>query len=378
MKKQKTLYFTVLISLLTFLFGLVYSQQDKRNRTFQVKKGGELEVSVTGDIHIVSWNKDEVSVYAKGISDKDLDDLEIIQSGNNVIVKYYPGNSSSQVVFEIKIPEEFDLNLHTSGGDIVCEGTLGGTIKGKTSGGDIKFGTIKGKAEVSTSGGDITVDNIQGDGKLGTSGGDIHLGVVSGEARVNTSGGDIVVKSVGKSLKAHTSGGDLRIGDVGGEAEVSTSGGDVKVGKVSGKASLSTSGGDIELKGSTGFVSAHTSGGDIALENIYGSIEAETSGGDVTASLYPSGKGTSKLASSGGTIFLKIPEDARANIEAKISLHNWKRYKDQYDIKSDFKADTYVKDDDKREIRGTYILNGGGENIRLSTSGGYIEIRKLK
>jgi DUF4097 and DUF4098 domain-containing protein YvlB len=379
MKKQKLTYVQVFLLLLIFLFSTIYSQQsDKRSKTFQVKKGGNLEVRVTGDILISSWDRSEVSVNVKGVSDKHLEDLTISQSGNTVNVNYDPDNGSSHVVFDIKIPEQYDADLHTSGGDIICNGTLTGTITGKTSGGDIKFGTIKGKVDVSTSGGDITVEDIQGNAKLNTSGGDIRLGMVSGEAKVTTSGGDIRVKNVGKSLEAHTSGGDLEIGDIGGEAELSTSGGDVKVGKVSGKATLSTSGGDIELKGSTGPVSAHTSGGDINIIDIYGSIDANTSGGDITAELHPDGKGSSKLYSSGGTIFLKLPENAKANIDARIRLHDWKRYKDEYDIRSDFKSETYVKDDDKREIRASYILNGGGENIKIETSGGNIEIRKLR
>ena len=118
------------------------------------------------------------------------------------------------------------------------------------------------------------------------------------------------------------------------------------------------------------------------LENVSGSIDASTSGGEIEAELFPSGTGRSKLSSSGGTVKLSIPENAKATIEATIhfgnSWGNWfGRGKDKYSVKSDFKADTYEKDEDAGEIRAVYTINGGGSEIELNTSGSDIIIRKL-
>jgi hypothetical protein len=221
---------------------------------------------------------------------------------------------------------------------------------------------------LSTSGGDMRTGDVQGDVVLRTSGGNIEMGIVGGEANVSTSGGNIVVKSVGKTLKANTSGGDIEIGDVGGEASVSTSGGDVRVRRVTGNATLKSSGGNIHLEGASGTVKANT-----------GSIEAATAGGDVDAELRPTGKGRSKLSSAGGQISLSIPEDARATIEATIRVEDhWGSRKSKYKVISDFKADTYEQDQDDREIRATYKLNGGGDLIELKTVNSDISIRKLR
>ncbi|HEY5615448.1 MAG TPA: DUF4097 family beta strand repeat-containing protein, partial [Bacteroidota bacterium] len=123
-----------------------------------------------------------------------------------------------------------------------------------------------------------------------------------------------------------------------------------------------------------------TSGGDIILENITGSIDAKTSGGDIRAELIPSGKGSSELVSAGGDIKLYIPENAKATIEAIIRVDSrWGRSRsrrDKYEVKSDFKSDTY--DDGEDDIRATYILNGGGERITLETVNSNIEIRKKR
>lgn len=357
-----------------------------RSKTFSVTKGGNLEVSVgVGDIQITPKDQDQVTVEASGIDDDELDRLRMSQSGNTVRVVFRPhdrGWSSGSVQFDITVPKEFNTDLRTSGGNIEFTDFIKGRIKGSTSGGDIRLASVEGTVDMSTSGGNVRTGDLKGDGELRTSGGDITLGNVNGELEISTSGGNIDVKNVGKSLRASTSGGDITIGDVGGEANVSTSGGNIEMGKVSGKASMHTSGGDVSLRGASGSVRASTSGGDMRLDNVSGSIDASTSGGEIEAELYPSGTGRSKLSSSGGTVKISIPENAKATIEATIHFGGgWGwfggRSRDRYAVKSDFKADSYEKDEDAGEIRALYTINGGGSEITLSTSGADIIIRKM-
>ena len=56
---------------------------------------------------------------------------------------------------------------------------------------------------------------------------------------------------------------------------------------------------------------------------------------------------------------------------------NWKSSKEDYSIMSDFKSSKYETDEDSNGIRGSYVLNGGGEVINLDTVNGDIYIRKL-
>lgn len=379
--KRQSILITILLALLSVA---AVAQKDRgvRSKAFTVSKGGSLEVNVRGgDIRINPWSKNEVFVQADGIDEDDLDRLTMTQSGNTVRVEYKPRRSSwsRNVRFEINTPSEFNIDLKTSGGDLQIAGEINGRITGSTSGGDISLGDAIGTVQMSTSGGDITAKDVKGNAKLTTSGGDIELRVVSGEAEIRTSGGDIKVESVGKKLEAKTSGGDIQIGDVGGDARASTAGGNVRVGKVSGSATLSTAGGNVELKGASGTVSAKTAGGDISLVNITGSIEAKTAGGDIRAELIPSGKGSSQLKTAGGDIKLWVPENAKATIEALIVIeHRWRSRKGRYEIRSDFKADSYVEDDEEQEIRAKYVLNGGGDTITLETVNSNIEVRKLK
>jgi len=387
MKKQLTLILGMLMLVVLSLPAQKRDVEEKgvRTKSFSVEKGGRFELTTrSGDVRITPWSKNEVNVTAEGIDDEDLDRLKMTQSGNTVRVDFRPRSSwggwdGDQIRFDISVPADFNVQMKTSGGDLEVMGSINGRIEGSTSGGDINLDNVAGTVDMSTSGGDIKVGDIKGNVDLNTSGGNITLRKVDGEAKVKTSGGDIRVESVGKRLEARTSGGDIEIGDVGGEANVSTAGGDVKVKKVSGGAKLKTSGGDIILSGASGTVEAGTAGGDIDLTNITGSIEAKTAGGDIKAELIPSGKGGSELVTAGGNIRLAVPENAKVTIEALIRIEGrWGSRKSKYEVRSDFKADKYEKDDDEEEIRATYNLNGGGEKIYLTTVNSNIEIRKLR
>src|SRR5262245_3027062 len=352
-----------------------------RTQSFSVNKGDSLQVSVeSGDIWISAWDKDAVNISAEGIDPEDLDSLSMTQSGNVVRVHFSDSHGySGSVRFDIQVPSQFDMNLRTSGGDIRLQGGLTGSINGATSGGDIRLGDINGRLEMRTSGGDITAGKVEGDAILHTSGGDIEVQSISSQVDLSTSGGDINVGNVGKSLKASTAGGNITVGDVGGEATVNTAGGDIQVGKVSGSATLKTAGGDIILKDATDVVMAKTAGGDLNLKNVTGSVQGETAGGDVHAEIRPSGSGSSRLSTAGGDVTLLVPENAKATIEARIRVRgNWKSSKEDYSIMSDFKSSKYETDEETHEIRGSYVLNGGGEVINLDTVNGDIYIRKLQ
>ncbi len=377
---MKTLQYVFVMLMATALV-LSANPDTKREKTFQVGKASALDVSVSGcEILIKTSTKNEITVVIEGIDDEDLEYVKMSQSGDEVRVSYRPkwGNHSDGR-FLITVPTQTKLELRTSGGDIELQGNLTGDAVGSTSGGDITIEKVKGMVRMSTSGGDVRTGDIEGRAELRTSGGNITLGNVIGEANVSTSGGDIRIEKVSKKLDARTSGGDIEAGDIGGDASLSTAGGDVRVGKVSGNAYLRTAGGDLKLQGASGTVEAKTAGGDIDLKNITGSIEASTAGGNVNAELIPSGKGESRLKTAGGDIKLFLPENAKATIEATIRLRdNWgsSSRKSKYEVRSDFKAESYEKDEDREEIRAKYVLNGGGETITLETVNGYIDIKK--
>jgi DUF4097 and DUF4098 domain-containing protein YvlB len=387
MNKFKWQIVVVLVAFLTLSAAAALAgRRTSKTETFKVKKGGELVVraeNVGADIEIRVWNSSEVKVKVDGIPEEDLEDLEISASGNTVSVEYYGRSGwhrSGHILISVDVPNEFSLDLQTSGGDIEVNDRLSGTVTAATAGGDIDINQVDGEVQLRTSGGDISARDVLGNAEFKTSGGDIEVGDVKGELNAHTSGGDITVGTVENDLDAKTAGGDIEVGDVGGFADVSTAGGDVRLGKVSGTADVRTAGGDIELLSASGRVTARTAGGDIVLEDITGSIEAETAGGDIVVQLVPSGNKDSRFETAGGDIELYIPEKAKANIMARIRVHGGWGWDDdddegEFDVYSDFKAAKHERS--RKGVLAEYVLNGGGSNITLKTTNGDIEIRKL-
>lgn len=275
------------ISVLLFSFVLLYSgsllAKDLdliKEKTFNVKSGDNLKVITDiGDVIVRAWNRDEVGIKIYGDSDaKRRMEFSFDQDENSVKVigekeggKLFGWFSRVDLKYEINVPGAFNIELKTSGGDVV-------------------------------------VKNIEGKLNLKTSGGDIYTKNTSGEIYGATSGGDIVLVNFT------------------GNAEVATSGGDIKANASEGNLYASTSGGDIDLKASEGEVVAKTSGGDIVLhyqgEN-YG-IKLVTSGGDIDVVLPPDFSADVNIRSSGGDLVTnfgknKMSKISKSKLEGKFN-----------------------------------------------------------
>ena len=383
-------------------------------KKFNAKKSGDLIMEeIRGDVQITTWDKNVVQihetrkmdVYTEQEAKAVLKDLKSVykQSGNTITVGTegsYRSYMSSK--FKITLPAVFNVDVDTKGGDILVA-DLKGTVKLKTSGGDIDLKSIDGEVNAKTSGGDIAVEKTTKNVYVKTSGGDIELVDVEGEVNAKTSGGDIKVKNNKAKVVANTSGGSIELYNVGAEVDAHTSGGDIIVNGSKGSLKVITSGGDIELKNINDVIEAitsggdieadnvskgvklKTSGGDIELTNIKGFIEAATSGGDVEAEMTLTNFSKDHhvtLKSSGGNLKLYIPAKLPATIDATIKISGFSWH--DYEISSDFPLTTEsVKDSKSRRrkrvetIHSQGKINGGGDLIKLETSNGNIEIKKL-
>jgi DUF4097 and DUF4098 domain-containing protein YvlB len=381
MKQMNRILIAALLMLVLIPVSDAAGQSTPTSQTFKVQKGGNLVVdidNVGASVDVKVSSKLEVSVTAHGIREGDLEDLEITQNGNDVNVFFDPGNgrdNRGRIRFTISVPSEFNLDIGTSGGDVNIKGAITGTVEAGTAGGDITVGDVKGELGLRTAGGDIEAGDVDGDAGLKTAGGDIEVGDVTGTLSAKTAGGDIEAGEVGEDLSAGTAGGDITCDGVGGEAETQTAGGDIELGVVKGDVTAKTAGGDIEVEGATGKAIAKTAGGDIRLSAIVGFAKAVTAGGDIYVELDPSNASTSSMETKGGDVELFLPANAKVTIEALIRLRDWDhRDADDYDITSDFKAESHDKSD--REIRARYVINGGGKVISLETVNGNIRINK--
>ncbi|MBT3216551.1 MAG: DUF4097 family beta strand repeat protein [Candidatus Marinimicrobia bacterium] len=218
--------------------------------------------------------------------------------------------------YAIELPSHFNLELHTSGGNIGCDQIVG-AIQCQTSGGDIELVNLSGRVDGKTSGGDILIKDSEGSFTVTTSGGEIEIARVDGLLIVKTFGGDIDANHITGQLTVTTSGGDIELSYIEGEKTVAkTFGGDIDVDNIKGYLDVITSGGDIEIYSLNGALYAATSGGDIELNHIDGNINASTQGGSVYGKYI---SGSINATSSGGDLNI-IKTGANNDQDHSISL----------------------------------------------------------
>ncbi|MCF8260100.1 MAG: DUF4097 family beta strand repeat-containing protein [Melioribacteraceae bacterium] len=373
---MKKINVSVLMMLMVFTTTLYSQSRDKVVKSFNVSKGGTLEVDINpGDITIKTWDKGEVMVKVSDIERDDADDLKISQNGDNVSVRFNSGwGWADDIDVDITIPEYYNVDLSTTGGSIKLLTDLHGEFKANSAGGDIRSRNIYGDIKAHTSGGDVTIGDAEGEVNLNTSGGDIRVGNVNkGDVSITTMGGDIRIDNVEKRLEAKTYGGDIDIGDVLSEVEATTFGGDIKLSSGKNLVDLSTYGGDISIREANGKVSVDTKGGSISLRAITGSVNARTAAGSIYVELTPSESGRSEFRTSNGNVELVLNANSKVTIDAKIKKY-WKNG-NGYSIRSDFEGKV---EESKKEITGSYVVNGGGHKITIATTNAGIKIEKSR
>lgn len=300
-------------------------------RSFQVAPGGRLTVDTDrGTIEVRTVNRDFVDIEierkvkrsGKWSVEEVLEDFVITfdHSDNEVAIKakydqmnHWRQNRERnrlQIKFLITVPQQYNVDLKTSGGGISVE-DLEGEVRGQTSGGGLRFGRIKGPVWGRTSGGDIKLEGTQGDVDVKTSGGGITIGSVEGAVEAKTSGGSIRIDRATGSVNAKTSGGGITVEEVMGDITAKTSGGSIKAyisRQPEGDFSLETSGGSVTaylVEDIAVDVDARTSGGHVSTDvpvtvDVQGKINKSRLQGTING-----GGPLLKLHTSGGSVHLQ-------------------------------------------------------------------------
>ncbi len=371
---MKTYRKKLLIIFLIVLAGILTARAQQKEKTFNLGRNGSIEVNIDyGDINLKTGNNDQVSIKYEEDEDTDLSAFKIVQDGNKLTISS-DGYSGEDLV--ITAPASINLNLNTSGGEIIINNDITGKVECKTAGGDIETKNIKGNAELNTAGGEIRVGKVDGDAVINSGGGDLQIGSITGTADLNTGGGNVRVFSVSKDLKIRTGGGNVKSGEVGGVFSVTTGGGNVDVEKVSSSAKVTTGGGNVTVSGANGKTKITTGGGNLSFKNIKGGIDCYTGAGDVYVELNPDPKMNSEIKSGSGSITLYLPDNAKATVVAKVRGWDTWGEEDSSPITSDFKITT--EDKSHSTVKTTYQLNGGGSTIEVQTTSGEIYIKKQK
>ena len=246
--------------------------KDTIERSFTVEPGGWLNLETDrGSIEVRTSPDPTVDVLVDLHADTDSERkarkilekfiVDIAQVGDEIRIEArFDSDDASfwdrdknrlKVRFVIRVPQQYNLNLNTSGGSIDVA-DIDGAVNSRTSGGSLRFGNVVGSLVAKTSGGSIRLKNCSGPADVQTSGGSIRIAKAAGPVNAKTSGGSIQVDEVMGAIDARTSGGSI-------EAFLSR--------QPYAACSLKTSGGSINL------YLAH----DVGLD-----VDAKTSGGSVS------------------------------------------------------------------------------------------------
>ena len=203
--------------------------------------------------------------------------------------------------------------------------------------------------DLRTSGGNISVDELEGDIRSKTSGGSLHFDRIKG------------------AVSGSTSGGSIELLECVGWAQVETSGGIIRISNANGDVDAHTSGGSIIMEGVKGKITADTSGGSINVQRLIGSIDAKTSGGSIKAQILKQPSMGCRLATLGGSVFVRLADGVAVDIDAETSGGH---------VVTDFSVVVKAQGEFKSSaLQGK--INGGGPLLFLRTSGGDIHIEKI-
>ena len=141
-----------------------YAQADSYDQEFDVDSGGTLMLrSDSGPISVRTWNQERVRVRIRNAEDFE---VSLEQRGDDVVVVAEAerrggifGFRTSNIQFDVEVPEVYNVDLDTGGGSISVD-DITGDVTADTSGGSIEIGNVTGEVVADTSGGRINIGDV--------------------------------------------------------------------------------------------------------------------------------------------------------------------------------------------------------------------------
>ena len=290
-----------------------------------LKVTGPVELSIrtgSGRIRVMAGAGDTVRIAARLRADNSwfsgdvgarIREIErnppVEQAGNSIQVGRFADENVANhisISYDVTVPSQTSVNARTGSGSVDI-GDVGGTVDANTGSGSVTVGRVAGAVVAGTGSGSITITGA-GSLKAHTGSGSIRASAVAGAATASSGSGSVHVTQSGK-----------------GDVDVSSSSGDVVVTGVNGAARVSASSGSIEVEGRP--------------------------------------TGPWDIHSSSGGVTVRIPSDARFDLDAHVSSG---RIETAHPL-------TMTGTIDKQRLQGKVL--GGGPLVSVRTSSGGIRIQ---
>ena len=184
--------------------------------------------------------------------------------------------SGPEIEVDVVLPSGSSLDVRTTAGEITCAGRLG-AVDLESKHGDLRL-EHAGSLRARTSSGNISATAVEGETEATTSYGNVRVGESAGPARLGTGYGDVTVDRALGSLTGRTKYGQVRVGEaVRGSLVLETAYGEVEAGVREGTAAwLDVHSGSGRIRNTL----TETEGPEGADETV--EIHARTSYGDIT------------------------------------------------------------------------------------------------
>jgi DUF4097 and DUF4098 domain-containing protein YvlB len=211
---------------LGFGASLQYDKVEDFKQTFPLKRGGMFSLTnVNGNISVETWTREEVEIKAEKAvrgQRENLDRIKIeIETGPTSVVvdTVFPKipRFRGRVTYEIKVPEDIDLEMIRSvNGSVRIFGPLG-DVKARTTNGSIRLEDVSGQISCSTTNGNVEALDIRGQVLARSTNGSLHLEIASvvDDITASTTNGsitlDIVSRNIDANLEARTTNGRISV-----------------------------------------------------------------------------------------------------------------------------------------------------------------------
>ncbi len=360
--------------------------------------GGDVE---TVEVKVVKTAYD--STQARAAEEVKTVNYTIEQNGNAITLKYeIPksmnfNNNINTVDFIVTVPTETSVSVDTSFGSVAVQ-DVQGAVDLTNDFGDVNAKNIEGQLSVQSNSGEINVEAVDAGDKnvvINTEFGDVTLEQVkandvsatsnsgavtftnvraTGDAYIQTDYGNTVYENgSAANLTMDNNSGKISITKVNvtQELKIQNDFGDIDLTQaMAGSYDLHTNSGGITIDGAKGKLKAYTDFGNIEISNAKSvTLDVKTNSGTIefSGSL---GTGPHKVESEFGNIDMALPADTKLNVEIKTDFGK---------IKSELPITvtlTESSSSEKDQIAGS--INGGGEQLTVSTKSGGISITAIK
>jgi hypothetical protein len=117
------------------------------------------------------------------------------QSKDGLQLRSTRAATTGKLQFEIEVPEHFDLQLASAGGEVSIEG-VDGEIKGQTEAGALELRRLSGIVDLQTKRGNVTLRESYASGRVHTTDGRVLLEDVGGTVAGSTESGKLIERRV--------------------------------------------------------------------------------------------------------------------------------------------------------------------------------------